>query len=184
MCIPTKTSGAPAVPPAEYFRATQAVQRHPPLGRNREERLQQRRLEDPSLTTTSTSTSEADNDDGDYDNEDNAKFEDATERALQTTAYCTCQEFHSARALVRERETATAKDMVIIFRVLVALAVVILATKLISDMVFSTGASAFEVDVHDHAQFKCNVKRQLPPIEQGDTVIDSIFQVSTARDGR
>ncbi|XP_026821470.1 uncharacterized protein LOC113559887 [Rhopalosiphum maidis] len=177
MCIPINNGGAAAVPPAEYFRATQAAQRQPPHRRRRDERRQPRRLEDPSLTSTSTSTSEADNDNDDYDDEDNAKFEDATERALQTTAYCTCQEFHKARALEREREAANSEDMMIIVRMLIVVSIAILATKLITDAVYSSGASAFEVEGHDHSQFKCNVKRQLPPIEQGDTVIDSIFQI-------
>uniref|UniRef100_A0A2S2NKX8 Uncharacterized protein n=1 Tax=Schizaphis graminum TaxID=13262 RepID=A0A2S2NKX8_SCHGA len=176
MCIPTNNGGAPTIPPEEYLGETQTAQHQ-----RHDEHIQPRHLailDNPSVTYVSSSTSE-DDDDDDFNNEDNAKFEDATDRALQTSAYFSCKEFHkTARTEEIEPEDFCNKEIMIIARLLIVVSVAIFATKLISDALFSTGASAFEVDGHhDHAQFKCIVKRQLPPIEQGNTVIDSIFQI-------
>jgi len=78
-----------------------------------------------------------------------------------------------------KRHVAATDDVTLSVRLFIALSIAILASKLIADVVYSTGVDGSLVKNPRSSK----AKRQLPPIEQGNTVIDSIFQVSSITAG-
>lgn len=78
-----------------------------------------------------------------------------------------------------KRHVMATDDVTLSVRLFITLSIAILATKLIADVVYSTGVDGSLVG-NPHSS---RAKRQLPPIEQGNMVIDSIFQVSSITTG-
>ncbi|XP_025196833.1 uncharacterized protein LOC112595749 [Melanaphis sacchari] len=99
----------------------------------------------------------------------------ASKKQAPNKPRCTCHAYYAARAIQmaeNRRRVATVVDILMIARLFVALAIVILATQLIVEVMHCANASGAEIG-QQHSDFK----RQLPPIEQGNAVIDSIFQI-------
>jgi len=161
MCMPSDHNNAAVISYADIF-AAMPVQplppTRPPYQRQRRHR-QQRPI--PSLTAVPESTAR----------EDTATTVTTTPKR---TLRCTCHNTPAAmRSSVKRRTTAT-DDVTLSIRLFISLSIAILASKLIADAMYAARVDGLSVT--NPRLYK--TKRQLPPIEQGNMVIDSIFQVS------
>jgi len=112
------------------------------------------------------------------DSEDSEDVQD-NDVLLKASNYMSCEVFHSTKRRVGTRFHYHDKNSTMAIRGFIVLAVIVLVAKVISDVTFATGVAGLEVG-RDKSDDKCLVKRQLPPIEQGNVVIDNIFQVSSS----
>ncbi|XP_022169209.1 uncharacterized protein LOC111032994 [Myzus persicae] len=163
MCMPVDHGDTAVISYADIFAVT-PVQPLPPTRPpyQRHRRLRQQRPI-PSLTVVPESTAP----------EDNATTVAAPPKRAQRALRCTCHNTPAAmRSSVKRRLTAT-DDVTLSIRLFIALSIAILASKLIADAMYS--ASVDGSSVTNPRSYRA--KRQLPPIEQGNMVIDSIFQI-------
>jgi len=167
--MPVDHADAVIISHADIFAAT-PVQPIPPTRPpyQRHRRLRQQRPI-PSLTLAVVPESSA------SVPEDNATIVAAIPKRAQKTLRCTCNNTLVAMRLGPKQRVIATDDVTLSVRLFIALSITILASKLIADAVYSTGVDGSLVG-KPHSY---RVKRQLPPIEQGNMVIDSIFQVSS-----
>ncbi|KAL4126825.1 hypothetical protein QTP88_011034 [Uroleucon formosanum] len=163
MCIPTSHDDAAVISYLDLFAAT-PIQPLPPTRPPHQRHLtlrQQRPI--PSLTLAVVPES----------SEDNATTVAATPKPAPRTLRCTCHNTPVAMRLGEKRHARATNDVTLSVRLFITLSIAILASKLIADVVYSTGVDGTLVGKRQSHR----TKRQLPPIEQGNMVIDSIFQI-------
>ncbi|KAL5236874.1 hypothetical protein ACI65C_004284 [Semiaphis heraclei] len=167
MCMPVDHGDAAIISHADIFAAT-PVQPIPPTRPpyQRYRRLRQQRPI-PSLTLAVVPEPSA------SAPEDNATIVAAVPKRAKRTLRCTC---HNTTVVMRfgvKRRVTATDDVTLSVRLFIALSITILASKLIADAVYSTSVDGLLVE----KPRLYRAKRQLPPIEQGNMVIDSIFQI-------
>lgn len=131
-----------------------------------------------SLFTSESSSSSTSESTSSVDSEDGEDGQDDDDVLLKASEYMSCEVFHSTRRSVVVRYHYHDNNSTMAVRALIVLAVAVLVTKVITEVSFGTGVAGLEIG-RDKSDGKCLVKRQLPPIEQGNVVIDNIFQVSS-----
>ncbi|XP_015367150.1 PREDICTED: uncharacterized protein LOC107164004 [Diuraphis noxia] len=167
MCMPVDHGDATIISYAEIFAATPVqpiLPTRPPYQRHRRLR-HQRPIPSLALVVVPESSASAP--------EDNATIVANVPKRTERTLRCTCHGTSEAMRLgVKPHVTAT-DDVTLSVRLFIALSITILASKLIADTMYSTGVDGSLIE----KPRSYRAKRQLPPIEQGNMVIDSIFQI-------
>ncbi|XP_060858231.1 uncharacterized protein LOC132935652 [Metopolophium dirhodum] len=167
MCLPVDHGDAAVISYQNFFAAT-PVQPLPPTRPPYQHHLTLRHQRPiPLLTLAVVPESSA------SAPEDNATTVAATPKRAHRTLRCTCHNTPAAMRLGVKRHVTATDDVTLSVRLFITLSIAILATKLIADVVYSTGVDCSLVG-NPHSY---RAKRQLPPIEQGNMVIDSIFQI-------
>ncbi|XP_027836474.2 uncharacterized protein LOC114119181 [Aphis gossypii] len=168
MCIPSKCM--PRKPDRPYLdinsdpNIPDSPESPPPSPLTHEHRYPVARLS----SSTSEFSSSVDSEDGEDDQDDDA--------LLKASKYVSCEVFHSTKRRVVIRYHYHDNNSTMAVRAFIVLAVLVLMTKVIADVTFGIGVAGLEIG-RDNSDEKCLVKRQLPPIEQGNVVIDNIFQI-------
>ncbi|XP_001942640.1 uncharacterized protein LOC100163384 [Acyrthosiphon pisum] len=164
MCMPADHGDAAVISYVDFFAAT-PVQPLPPTRPPYQHHLTLRHQRPIPLAVVPESSESAP--------ENNATTVAVTPKRAQRTLRCTCHNKSAAMRLGAKRHVTATDDVTLSIRLFITLSIAILATKLIADAVYSTGVDCSLVD-NPHSY---RAKRQLPPIEQGNMVIDSIFQI-------